>query len=136
MLVEFEGVAYETGARLTAFEQLSISRKLAPAMPVVDGMLNQENMGKEKDLLVILLLSQVSDEASEQVVRMCLKNVSRQQPTGFAKLCAPTGQLMFTDLTMSTMLGLTYAVIEENLGDFFRSSLAALNVAAAGVDKP
>jgi hypothetical protein len=76
------------------------------------------------------MLSHISDEDTEYVIRKCLSVVTRQQdPIGpFAPIQSPQGGLMFEDITMQDMLALTISVIEENLGDFFRTSLADLKV--------
>lgn len=121
------GTEYSSRGRLDSFTQLHIARKLGPTLPIVEGLVKQENSEKSKDLVTVLMLSHISDEDTEYIIKKCLGVVTRQQTTGpFAPVLSPQGMLMFDDMTMSDMLGLTIAIIEENLGDFFRTSLADL----------
>lgn len=113
--------------KLNAFDQLTLVRKLSPAIPVVDGLIREENKAKDKNLLTVLMLGQLSDADSEYVVKKCLSVVSRVQETGTAKVQSPTGQLMFDDMSMADILQLVSQVIEVNVGDFLRTALSDLN---------
>lgn len=122
------GIEYATKGALDTFTQLHVARKLGPAMGIVAGLVDPANMDKEKALLTVLLLSHISDEDAEYVVKKCLSVVTRAQPAGgFAAVATPAGQLMFADITMESMLEIAIGVIEENLGDFFRIALARLD---------
>jgi hypothetical protein len=124
----FRGINYATKGKLDAFTQLHIARKLGPTLPIVEGLVKPENDKKGKDLITVLMLSHISDEDTEYVIRKCLSVIVRQPETEgpFAPIQNTQGGLMFDNITMSDMLGLTIGVIEENLGDFFRTSLADL----------
>lgn len=115
--------AYSLSGKLDVFTQLSLARKLAPALPVVDVQLKEENKGKPKAILVVMMLAQISDEDSAFVVRKCLSAVMRKQDTGLAKVQAANGSIMFDDITMDEILEMVSWVIEENLGDFLRTAL-------------
>jgi len=118
---------YSAFGKLDAFAQLHIARKLGPALPIVEGLVSAENAGKSKSLLIVLMLSHINDTDTEYVVKKCLSVVGRKQVSGqFAKIQSADGSLMFDDISMSDLLELTVAVIEENLGDFFRTALADL----------
>ena len=117
---------YVTTGKLSAKTQLKISRKLSPAIPLVDGMLNSENADKDKKLIALFMLARIPDEDSEAVVDTCLGLVFRRQESGLAKVQATNGTLMFDDLTLSDLLEITASVIAENLGDFFRITLSNL----------
>lgn len=117
---------YTTVNRLDAFSQLHVARKLSPAMPILEGMVDKRNADKNKDLLTVLMLRQLPDEDAEYVVRRCLSVVSRHSGKTLAPVQSPSGQLMFDDMSLAEMLELTVAVVEENLGDFFRGSLAVI----------
>lgn len=126
------GVAYSSKGKLDAFTQLHIARKLGPALTIVDGLVRKENFDKEKHLLIVLMLSHISDENTEFVIHKCLSVVMREQVNGqYAPVQTPAGALMFDDMTMTTILELTVEIIEENLGDFFRTALERLNQATA-----
>jgi hypothetical protein len=114
---------YSLSGKLDVFTQLSLARKLAPALPIVDVQLQKENKGKPKAILVVMMLAQISDEDSAFVVRKCLSIVMRKQDTGLAKVQADNGSIMFDDIPMEEILEMVSWVIEENLGDFLRTAL-------------
>lgn len=124
---QIDGNSYSTSGRWDAFTQLNVARKLAPAMPIMDGMVATENQNKDKRILSILIFSRLNDRDSEFVISKCLSLVSRKQQDGsMAKVQTPDGHLMFNDIDVSVILQLSSGVIEENLGDFFRTSLGTL----------
>lgn len=110
--------------KMNAFEQLAIMRKIAPALGFVDGIMRKENEDKPKSILILLMLSQISDEDSQFVINKCLSFVVRLQKDGQkAKLMTQNGQLMFSDIGLEQMLELTSKVIEDSLGDFLNTVL-------------
>ena len=115
--------------KLDAFSQLHVARKLGPAIPIVEGLIGVRNADKDKSILTVLMLSHISDADTDFVMRKCLSLVYRKQgeTSKPAKVQAQDGSLMFDDITLSEMLQLTVTVIEENLGDFFRTALANLD---------
>lgn len=121
------GQVYTLSKKLDTFSQLHIARKLAPALPVVHSLVNPGNAGKDKSVLTVLMLSHIPDEDTEFVIRKCMSVVTRQQGSTPAKVMAPDGTLMFDDLSMETLLEITSAVIDDNLGDFFRTALVSSN---------
>ena len=114
---------------LDAFAQLHMARKLGPAIPIIEGVIGERNADKDKSILTVLMLAHISDSDTDFVMRKCLSLVYRKQgeTSKPAKIQAQDGSLMFEDITLSEMLQLTVAVIEENLGDFFRTALANLD---------
>ena len=128
-MIEINGQQFEIG-KLTVFEQLAVARKLGPAIPIVEGLVADRNAGKDITLLVVLMLSRLSDAESDEIVKKCLSVVLISQEGGWAKLM-PNGVLMFSDIDLSSLLQLTAAVIVENLGTFFNTALASLHQGAA-----
>jgi hypothetical protein len=123
---------YVTTERLNAFDQLHLARKLSPALPIIEGLVDPANVGKDKQVLTVLLLSHVADADVDFVLRKCLRVVCRRQADGqLARLQSSDGQLMFSDTSLADLLELAVNVIEENLGDFFRTALGALAAGAA-----
>lgn len=122
--MNLNGVEYSVD-KLNAMEQLYLVRKLGPALPILEGMLADRNANKDTRLLMIYLLSRLPDEDSDAVIKRCLAAVSRQQPTGWARVML-NGSLMFQDIDVDAMIQLTSSVIEENLGNFFNSILSSL----------
>ena len=124
------GHAYTTRSKLTVFAQLDVARKLGPAFPIVSGLVDKENAGKDKAILTVLALSHLPDASSEWIVKTCLNTVFRVQDGGkLARVTNDAGGLMFDDLAMTDLLTLTIEVLEDNLGDFFRTALASLKAA-------
>lgn len=116
-------------ANLDTFAQLHVARKLGPSLPIVEGLIDPRNAEKDKNMLAVLMLSHINDTDAEFVVRKCLSAVSRRSADGtLAKVQAPNGALMFDDIELHTLLEITVEVIEQNLGDFFRTALG--NMAA------
>ena len=113
-MIELNCGQFEIG-KLSVFEQLAVARKLGPAIPIIEGLVADRNAGKDVTLLVVLMLSRLSDDESDEIVKKCLSVVSIKQDTGWVKL----------------MLQLTASVIVENLGSFFNSALASLQQGAA-----
>lgn len=115
---------YVITGTLNVFDQLALARKLAPALPLVDLQLKDDNKDKPKALLVVIMLSQLSDTDSTFVIGKCLSVVMRKQENGsLAKVVTKDGVLLFDDITMTDLLELTSKVIEANLGDFLRTAL-------------
>jgi|ERR1700758_4699879 len=129
--VEIEGITYRIGD-LTVFDQLNLARRLTPLSMVIQGMMTPENAEKDHTIMVILMLSKLSDDDSEYVVSKCLSVVMRQDGKDLAKLQTPQGQLMYQDITMKIMVNLATEVILENLGDFFHTALSVVKEGATG----
>lgn len=127
MELDLSGHQYFTASKLDAFTQLHLARKLGPALPIVEGLVTTANAEKDKSILTVLMLSHISDTDTEYIMKKCLSVVQRRQEGGkSAKIQAADGSLMFDDITMVEMLQLMVAVIEENLGDFFRTALGSM----------
>ena len=119
-------------AKLNAFDQLKIARKLAATTVLVGSLVRTEESKADSTMLALLMLSYLSDDDAELVTRLCLGAVSRRQDAVIAKIWS-SGGLMFADIGMQEMLQLTAKTIVENLGDFFLSALANMETTAAQV---
>ena len=127
MELTVSGKRYATSSKLDAFTQLHMARKLGPSIPIVEGLIDPRNADKDKGILAVLMLSHISDADSEYVIRKCMSVIMRRQDDGKpVKVQAGDGSLMFDDMSLSDMLELSVVVIEENLGDFFRTALASM----------
>ena len=120
---------YEIGI-LTAMEQLKVARKLAPALPIIEGLTAERNAGKDVKVLTILMMAKLSDEDSQSITETCLGAVKRRQGDALAHIMV-NGNMMFADITLDSVLQLTTAVIMDNLGSFFKDALAGLKNGAA-----
>jgi hypothetical protein len=122
-----DGQVYATRAKMSVGDQFAVARRLGPTVPVLQGLLDKENLDKERSLLTVLMFSHISDDATEFVKSKCLNLVDRSDVTGkMAPLTDGKGNLMFHDVSLPAMLELVIAVIDENLGDFFRTALVSL----------
>jgi len=124
------GRVYMTGT-LSLPAQLLVARKVGAMIPIVQPLVAKANAGKDKTLLALMLLGNLSDEASDQVTKACLGVVSTQDVTGaFVRLTNPQGGFMFQDVAVEDIFAVTAMVIAENLGDFFRTALGSLEAEA------
>lgn len=125
-----DGNHYSTAGKLDAFSQLHVARKLSPALGGIEGLVKEENADKDKSILTVISLSYLPDADVEFIIKKCLGTVVRRSSDGKpARVQTNDGKLMFDDITMSALLELTLAVIEENMGDFFRTGLAGVKKA-------
>lgn len=128
-MLEFEinGEAYRA-AKLSVFDQLKVSRKL---LPVLAGLFSdfeklKEAAGKASLLLdsietVLPKIAQVaadmSDEDVNAVLHPCLAVVSRQTGKNWAPIFR-SGELMFDDIDLMSMLQIAGRVVGDSLGNF------------------
>jgi hypothetical protein len=125
MELELKGNLFRTG-ELDAFDQLHIARKLSYGLIPLDGVTRKGNEGKDKQLLTLLMFSKMDDSDADYVMKKCLSTVLLQQGETWVKV-VKGDSLMFGELiSLADMLKLSLAVIEENLGDFFRTALSGL----------
>lgn len=124
--ISIDGRTFRIKSALDTFTQLHLARKLGPALPLVQGLVDPANADKDKSLLTVLMLSHISDEDSAYVMNKCLSVVMVAQGEKFVKLQAADGSLMFDDISLAVLLEITVTVIGENLGGFFRTALGNL----------
>lgn len=117
--------------RLNAFQQFHVARRLAPALWALGkgAMLNAQAAGASFSDAVALgaigplveVIAKMSNEESEYVLAACLGVCYRQSGNGWQKVYAEGGGLMFQDIDLPTMMQLTVAAIQENLGNFLNA---------------
>ena len=111
--------------KLDAFSQLHLARKLSPALALVLALNDPANSEMPKSVLVVTLLSYLSDDDSDYVVKKCLGSVKFNQPgVGPVKIVTKDGTLVFSEITIETITELVAKVIVDNLGDFLNTALA------------
>src|SRR5262252_4128935 len=132
--VEIDGRKYRTG-RLTAFEQFHLTRKLMPILSGMGETFSQIGLGTAgtapngSDTMppqfwnalqpVSQAIADMSKDDSEFILKTCLKAVTVFNGSTYVNVTTPTGDLMFEDIDMMAMLQLSFAVIQDNLGNFF-----------------
>ena len=114
---------YQVG-RLNVFKQLKIGRRLAPLQLqfINSAVPGESELDIDRNLFaasVVATLMQLPDVDFELITNECLSVVQVQQEKGWADLKSLSGVLMFDDINPTTVLKLSLAVIEENLGSFF-----------------
>lgn len=120
--VEIDGKVYAI-ARMDVFVQFHVARRLGPLAPTILTYLARPP--KERDMMdlfypLMSTLSTLSDNDTDYILNQCLSVVSLKQDKGFAKIWS-SGGLMFDDITMPTMLQLTWQVILKDIASFFPS---------------
>jgi hypothetical protein len=129
------GQSYRLG-KLTAFQQLHVSRKVGPLIPtLVPAFLAMGKQGAGLDQLGRLAslvqpfteaFASMSDEDVEYVAGICLGVVQRQQGSTWAPIWNQQGKcLMFDDIDLGAMIPLVVQVIVANLGPFISGLLTA-----------
>jgi hypothetical protein len=134
---EMDGAQYRI-ARLNTFQQLGLSRRIAPLIPplipVFVKMQRSGGIGKDLAGLGELLqpfadgLAGLPDEAIEYVVNVCMSALSREVTEGtWAKIwIQSTKSSQFDELNdLSKTIPLVVRVIQESLGNFIRGLLIA-----------
>ncbi len=132
MNVECDGKEFQIG-NLGLVDALQLARKVANVAPIIDGLVKPENSGKDRTMLMLLAIAQLSDDAAQDVIRICTKEIRIKQPETWARLTDKNGDVMFDDITLTTLLTLTVHSIEVNVGPFFRTALGALEQPEANV---
>lgn len=135
MELSLGGHEYRTG-RLDAFQQFHIARKIAPVLaafaraaadspellpspesPASDDISLAKVIGPIADAL-----SSMPDKDAESVVAICLSVCTRSAGANqWSRVMSPgnSPRLMFEDLTLTEMMGITINTITENMGSFF-----------------
>lgn len=120
--IQVAGATYRIG-KMNALTQLHITRRLLPALVAVGIRaedLKQKSVAGFADLMepAVKLMGQMSDEDVNYVLFRSLACATRQQGERFAPIVNGE-RLMFEDIDMPTMVRVTVAVIQENVGSFF-----------------
>lgn len=134
METDIDGHTYRIG-KLDAYKQLHVTRKLAPALwafgSAATGAADATGKVAEEIALTAMrpvaeAISKLTDEDTEYVVNTCLRVVQRKEgENAWQPVKVGNGnKLMFEDIGLDTMLKIVFAVIQENLGNFFPGPLA------------
>ncbi|SFB04119.1 hypothetical protein SAMN05216502_105425 [Citrobacter amalonaticus] len=134
MEFEIKGIKYNAG-KLSVFDQLKVSRKLLPVLTGVladfgsvramlpAGGMENANLDALAPVLEKVLpriaseLSALSEEDTNAIIHPCLAVVARQNGKTWAPVFN-SGQLMFDDLDLFSMLQIVARVVADSLGNF------------------
>lgn len=131
--IEVNGETYSIG-KLGLFEQLHVSRRVAPLLATMGISLAALRAGAKVDVTDLAMslgpmaevMSNMSDETTEYIVVTCLGAVRRKQKnpgTLDGVLWAPVNNgrnIMFSDIDMPITLRLIAAVLQGSLANFFQ----------------
>lgn len=138
---EVDGVEYRIG-KLTAFQQLHVSRRIAPLVPplipVFMSMAKERQSGADVLQSPQLLqpfadgLALLSDETAEYVLNTCLAALKRKQGDNWVAIWnAGAKMAMFEDLNdMGKLIPLAMRVIQDSLGPFIAGLFTSQQTAA------
>lgn len=120
------------------FDQLKVTRKLLPVLAGMmsdfgsirsllpaDGKIDSAKFDALKPVFETLLpriaeeLSSLTEEDTNAIIHPCLAVVSRKHMGGWAPVFN-SGQLMFDDIDLLTMLQLVARVVADSLGNFLQ----------------
>lgn len=136
--VEFKGVQYRIGT-LDCFKQFHVARRLAPLLAslakasaevpasIKEAPDTEENSAKWFETIsgpLVDAFATMSDETADYITQTCLAVVQRDAGKGTWAPVLVRQKLMYQDIDMATMVGLTIAVVQDNLAGFFSSGLA------------
>ncbi|HET6804876.1 MAG TPA: hypothetical protein VFH59_05465 [Frateuria sp.] len=129
---EINGQQYRA-AKLDAFKQFHVSRRLAPVLSGLAGTVEDGAADFSAFLQPIAeAVARMSDADCDFILDACLASVQRQQGTSWSFIYAGAKQaLMFDDIDMAVMLQIAAKVIQENLGGFFLDSVANLKASTS-----
>jgi len=121
--------------RLSAMQQLHVSRRIAPIVPALIPVflrIRGKPIGEDLEGLAEALqplaegLAALKDEDAEYVIGTCMSAVQRQQSTGWARTWViEQKRFMFEDMDMGVILPLVVQVITANLGPFISGLLTS-----------
>lgn len=122
---EIAGITYTIG-KLEAFEQMHVARRILPILPYLVGAFASHSGELSQDSILEIAMggfadafAKMSDDDVNFVTWTCLGVCKRKQEQNFARVMANKNTLAFDDIELDTILGLTVAVVEENLARFF-----------------
>ncbi|HCB4837589.1 TPA: hypothetical protein M0F49_001447 [Salmonella enterica subsp. enterica serovar Cotham] len=123
-------------AKLNVFDQLKVTRKLLPVLAGMmsdfgsirsllpaDSKIDSAKFDALKPVFETLLpriaeeLSSLTEEDTNAIIHPCLAVVSRKHMGGWTPVFN-SGQLMFDDIDLLTMLQLVARVVADSLGNF------------------
>lgn len=123
-------------AKLSVFDQLKVTRKLLPVLTGMmsdfgsirsllpaDGKIDTVKFDQLKPVFETLLpriaeeLSSLTEEDTNAIIHPCLAVVSRKHMGGWTPVFN-SGQLVFDDIDLLTMLQLVARVVADSLGNF------------------
>lgn len=138
MEFEIKGQKYKA-AKLSAFQQLHVSRKLAPIIPkllpafvIIAGKEESdhvavEELGSMADALApaAQALAEMTEADAEFVYGTCMSVVSRLQGNVWSNIWNVQSKTsMFDDIDLSVMTQIVFNVIGDSLGNFIRELFA------------
>ncbi|MGC4125017.1 phage tail assembly chaperone [Enterobacter sp.] len=135
MKFEIKGHAYSV-AKLSVFDQLKVTRKLLPvlaglmtdiksisALLPADGQVNTARFDAMAPVFEKVLpriaeeFAALSEDDTNAIIHPCLGVVARQSGTTWTPVFR-SGEMMFDDIDMMTMLQLVARVVADSLGNF------------------
>ncbi len=136
-MTEFDvgGQTYRV-AKLDAFRQFHVSRRIAPIIPTLvplfvklarEGSLTNDIAGLS-ELLVPFAegIANMSDEASEYLIANCLSVAQRKNGTGWAAVWNTNAKAcMFDDMDLGIIMQIVMKVIQDSLGPFIQGLLTS-----------
>lgn len=126
------GNQYSIG-RVPARKQLHIARRLAPVLQALAFSAAKEMSTKDSSELIgpiSEMAAKMTDADVDFVIDTCLAVCKRKGDAGYFPVMSSNGVLMFDDITMPVMLQLAFAVVQENMADFFPQAASGSKEAA------
>jgi hypothetical protein len=112
--------------RLTPKQQLHLARRILPLFTGVGAAFDLDK-GVDTDFRQFGpfadALAKMTDAEVDAIIDPCLGVINRKVGELWSPVMPRPGQLMYQDLGVAEMIQLTWAVISENLGNFFPAQI-------------
>lgn len=138
---EIGGIRYQVN-RMNVFDQAHVARKVAPIVfsmgkgysqvvqgaQVANGEDGENTMMFDAMVPITEILAKMTDDDVNYVLKKCLSVCQRHNGTNWVPLMR-SGNLMFEDLELTTLIQLTMEVVQDNLGPSLLGLLAPASAA-------
>lgn len=138
---EIGGIRYQVN-KMNVFDQAHVARKVAPIVfgmgkgysQVVQGAQGANGEDGENTMMfdamvpITEILAKMTDDDVNYVLKKCLSVCQRHNGTNWVPLMR-SGNLMFEDLELTTLIQLTMEVVQDNLGPSLLGLLAPASAA-------
>jgi hypothetical protein len=132
MEFEIKGITYKA-AKLDAFKQLHLSRKIAPVIPTLIPLYmaisKDADVKDDLDTLAKMLqpfadaIAGLSNDSTEYIMETCLSVVKRNQDGAWHAVWNVPGKVAMYDEDIGTLLQICLKVIQDSLGAFIQGLL-------------
>ena len=123
MLIEISGKKYRL-PQLDVFQQFALASTISPILTLLSFQEDRSKLSEKFPQAFTMLTGEMSltREAKDEIIRMCLSGVARQEGGAFAPVMV-NGRMMYQDMSLDVVLGLIFQILlHHKLFDFFSAT--------------